>query len=270
MGVVPRRTLVTGAVLLAVLVAASALMRIVATSDGDAAAAISTAGAVAFAAFAGVTAFAMALRLQRGEPLRVQVLAIGLGMAALIAGDVAYWFIESVLGMEPYPSVADAFYLASFPLLGGGLILALRAFSRGARPTIPVAAAGAASAAATVVVWFTVLQPLIADPGVGGLEKALGAMYPLGDVWLLLFPSLALAIALGRFAGGRLAVPWMVVAAGALAMAGVDTAYTWMDYAGSYSSGSLVDAGWWIAYAAIGLGLATLAEVQGIGGRGRS
>jgi len=115
-----------------------------------------------------------------------------------------------------------------------------------------------------------VLAPLLSDAEATTLEKALGAFYPLGDLWLLLFPALALAFVLLRFAGGRLATPWVIVAVGALVMAATDTAYTWMDYAGTYVSGSLVDVGWWVAYAAIGLGLVTLGEVQGVrGGRSR-
>lgn len=269
MGVLPRRAAVTAAVLLASIVVAAAAMRAV-SANADMAAALSTAGAVAFAVFAVAAAWSLASRLQRGEPLQVQVAAIGAGMAALVAGDFVYWAHESLLRVEPYPSSADLLYIASFPLLGGGLLLALRAFTRGQRQTVPLAVSAAVSLAGTVAVWLTVLGPLMGDTEASVLEKALGAFYPLGDLWLLLFPALALALALVRFAGGRLATPWAIVSFGALAMAATDTAYTWLDYAGTYVSGSLVDVGWWVAYAAIGLGLVTLAEVQGVrGGRSR-
>lgn len=58
------------------------------------------------------------------------------------------------------------------------------------------------------------------------------------------------------------------MAVGAVLMAATDTAYTWMDYAGTYVSGSFIDAGWWLAYAAIGVGMIALADAQGLrGGR---
>lgn len=269
MGVLPRRTAATGTTLF-VIIAAAAVVMGASSSNEDVAAAISTIGAVGFAAFAVVAALAIAKRLMPSEPLRKQVLAIGLGMAALVAGDVVYWLIESVMGLEPYPSVADVFYLLSFPLLGGGLVLALRAFSRGLRPVAPIAASAAVSALVTAVLWVPVFRPLASDSNVSMLEKALGMAYPLGDLWLLLFPALALALALGRFGGGRLALPWVVIAAGSFVMVATDTVYTLLDYSGSYVSGSLVDAGWWLAYAAMGLGLVALAEVQGITGRERS
>jgi hypothetical protein len=189
-------------------------------------------------------------------------------MAALVAGDLLYWLYESVLGLPPYLSVADAFYVASFPFLGGGLLLALRAFTRGNKQPFALAMSAGGALAATFAIWGTVLGPVLADQDVTLLEKVLGALYPIGDLWLLLVPALALAISLGRFAGGRLAVPWSIVAVGAIAMAATDTAYTWMDYAGTYTSGSFIDAGWWLAYAAIGLGMVALADAQGLrGGR---
>ncbi len=269
MGVLPRRAASIGAVLLGAILVAAVAMRALQASEGVSAA-VSTIGAVAFAVFAAAAAFTVAMRLQPGEPLQVQVTAIGIGMAVLVAGDLTYWLYESVLGLQPYPSVADVFYIASFPLLGGGIALALRAFTRGQKHVAPLAVSALVAAAATAFVWVTVLAPLFADEEVSALEKTLGAFYPLGDLWLLLFPALALAAALVRFAGGRLATPWAIVSFGALAMAVTDTAYTWLDYAGTYVSGSLVDVGWWVAYAAIGLGLVTLGEVQGvIGGRRR-
>ncbi|MBC7265750.1 MAG: hypothetical protein H5T75_02070 [Coriobacteriia bacterium] len=262
-----RRTVVTSLVLALVAAVAFFAMRL-ACGNEDAAGAISTAGAVAFALFATGSAFDVARRLKPGEPLRAQVVLIGLGMAALVMGDFLYWLLESVLGLSPYPSVADVFYVASFPLLGGGLMLALRAFSRGNKQPMPLAAAVAASLLATFAVWGTVLAPVFGDSEISILEKVLDALYPVGDLWLLLLPALALAIALGRFAGGRLAVPWVIVAVGAVLMAATDTAYTWMDYAGTYVSGSFIDVGWWLAYAAIGLGMIALADAQGLrGGR---
>lgn len=269
MGALPRRVAGAAAVLAVLIFVGAAVMGAVSASE-NAALAVSTVGATAFAVFAAAAAFRVAVHLEPGEPLQIRVTAIGVGMAALVAGDLTYWLYESVLGLQPYPSVADVFYLASFPLLGGGIALALRAFTRGQKQVVPLAASALACAVATAAVWSSVLAPVLADEEVSTLEKVLGAFYPLGDLWLLLFPALALALALLRFAGGRLATPWAIIAFGALAMAVTDTVYIWLDYAGTYVGGSLVDVGWWVAYAAIGLGLEALAEVQGLrGGRSR-
>jgi hypothetical protein len=49
------------------------------------------------------------------------------GVAALMLGDTTYDVLTGLLGQDnPFPSAADAMYLAMYPLLAGGLLVLVR------------------------------------------------------------------------------------------------------------------------------------------------
>ena len=69
------------------------------------------------------TAFALlAARRARTRATRRALVAISLALAAFCAGDVAWFFLDVVLGVSLYPSVADVGYLAFYPFLLIGLL----------------------------------------------------------------------------------------------------------------------------------------------------
>src|SRR5213083_189407 len=52
---------------------------------------------------------------------RLPWLLVAAGTATFIAGDAVYDLLTGVLGYDnPFPSVGDAFYLATYPLFAGG------------------------------------------------------------------------------------------------------------------------------------------------------
>ena len=69
--------------------------------------------------------------LVRGPRRRVWV-ALAVGQMLYLAGDVLWVIYEQVLHIAPYPSLADAFYLARYVLLTIGLMWLIR--GRHARP----------------------------------------------------------------------------------------------------------------------------------------
>jgi len=187
-----------------------------------------------------------ALRFDRSEGFRRQWLLIGLGMSAIFAGDAIYAYLEVVARIEvPFPSVADPFYLVSFLLLGGGLLLTLLSFRHSLSIKMPLALSFATCALATAALWTSIFWPILTDAEAGNLEKLLSTGYPIGDVWLLGFPALALALALSRLGGGRLAWPWWALVVSFVGIAASDTMFALMGNAGTYVSGSPIDAGWW-------------------------
>lgn len=224
---------------------------------------IASAASLLTAAGGSAIALWAAMRFGRNPNLMRQWLLIGLGMLALLAGDAVFAYIE-VIGQQevPFPSIADVFYVASFPLLGAGLLLALLSFRRSLKLRRPLLLAGVTISLATVALWASVFSPVLADTESDTFTKLLGLFYPVGDFWLLLFPTLALAIALSRLGGGRLARPWWAVVLGLALISASDTFFALMESAGTYSSGSPVDLGWWLGYAAIALGASLAVDVQ--------
>ncbi|MDP2401782.1 MAG: hypothetical protein Q8M66_07370, partial [Actinomycetota bacterium] len=143
-------------------------------------------------ALACLTALWAALRFERSGPLRREWLLVGLGMSALFIGDATYAYLEVVAQREvPFPSVADPFYMLSFLLLGGGLLAALISFRGSLDLKMPLGVSFVVCALATAALWTSVFWPILGDTDAGRVEKLLAVGYPVGDLWLLAFPALA-------------------------------------------------------------------------------
>jgi signal transduction histidine kinase len=110
-------------------------------------------------------------------------LLIAAGFFSFWIGDIL-WGVYVVEGRDPFPSPADAFYLAGYPVIAAGLAIAwLRR-----RATVDRRAAldaGLVAVSGALVFWVYVIQPAIDDPSVSPWEKLVTIAYPVGD-WLLL------------------------------------------------------------------------------------
>lgn len=137
---------------------------------------------VAVGAVCAARAARAAARIAGPQRRAWQLLALGL--AAWVLGDVAWTVLERGLGVEPFPSVADVAYVASYPLLAVGLVRAFPA-PRGRRPTW-LLDAFLVTSGALLVLWVLVLEPTLAGWHDDPLGTAVGATYPAGDALLLL------------------------------------------------------------------------------------
>ena len=172
---------------------------------------------------------------------RAAWIAIGVGAFFNGLGDLYWTLILQHLEQIPYPSVADAFWLAVYPPMGLGLWLLLRreggTVDRGGSVWLDglvAALAGTALAAATLLA-----APLEAAIQGNFLVFATNLSYPLADLLLL---GMVLVLC------GRTA--WHPgIVSGLLASALVvrtlsDFLYLDEVTRGTYVNGSLVDAGW--------------------------
>lgn len=91
---------------------------------------------------------------------------------------------------DPFPSLADAGYLALSPLLALGLMF-LTSESRHLAHSRPALDGIAFVLAGTALIWLVVLHPTYAQSDATGIEKAFSAAYPIGD----LVVAYALAVA---------------------------------------------------------------------------
>lgn len=103
----------------------------------------------------------------------------------LVAGDVIWAYYESVLGVSsPFPSVADGFYLAAYPLLAVGLLSAagLRTLRRNLPGPVDVAII---LLAAGLLMWVLFMEPYFVAPGLSLSERAISLSCPLADLLLV-------------------------------------------------------------------------------------
>ena len=180
------------------------------------------------------------------------------GLSVFLVGDLFFYFYKLVRHVDrPFPSVADAFYLASYPLLAGGLLLIHRSRTPGGDRTSLIDASIIATASG-VLAWVYLMAPSLAG-GMPLLDRLISGGYPLMDVMLL---AVAARLAFGP---GARRPAYHLVGVGLVCLLGADLAYAVIQLTGSFDLGSPFDAGWMGFYvfcgaAALHPSMRTLAE----------
>jgi diguanylate cyclase (GGDEF)-like protein len=177
-------------------------------------------------------------RVLRRREDRAAWLLIGAGLLVWTGADFLWTVWLGNLANPPYPSIADALYLASYPTMYAGLALLMRAHFRHA---------GAGLWLDGIVVGLA-LAAIGADrvfPTVLGASKGSTAavtvnlLYPLGDFLLLVF--IALGFALSGWRPGR---QWLLLALGIALTAIADMIYVYQVARGTYVEGGILDTLW--------------------------
>lgn len=105
------------------------------------------------------------------------------GLSGWVAGDLL-WQLESWGGPPPFPAPSDAVYLASYGLLGAGVLAMVRSRRTGGDRAAFLDAAILTTGVAVLTAVF-VIAPVGRDETMSTLAKVIGSAYPVGDVFLL-------------------------------------------------------------------------------------
>ena len=158
-------------------------------------------------------------------------------------GDTLWFYFENFRSSPPFPSLADAGYLAFYPLLMIGLL------------RFPVAARGKVDRAkfwldsstvllsALMVVWFFVLGPTARQSGVSFFSKAISLAYPVGD--LVLVFGIAGIIIRGPAESCRRVLALLGIGMGLFVIADIGFGYQSLN--SGYSGGDWPDSLWMVA-----------------------
>ncbi|MCO8275003.1 EAL domain-containing protein [Actinoplanes sp. TRM 88003] len=168
-------------------------------------------------------------------------------LVSFTLGDTAYNVLTDFMHIaNPFPSLADLFYLLVYPMLAGALLIFIRSRS-GAGNRAALLDALVPTAGLGLLSWVFLISPYVRDTDLGFVEKAVSSGYPLGDV-------LALAM-LARLltAGGRKPVALHVLVAGVGSLLITDVLYGLRQLDGTWQVGGPVDAGWVLFYTATAL-----------------
>jgi diguanylate cyclase (GGDEF)-like protein len=143
-------------------------------------------------------------RAARLRHARAVPVLLGVGLLCWAAGDI----VLTVQSDPPSPSLADAFYVAFYPVTYTGLMLLLRSnvkrFSLASWLDGGVAGFGAAALCATFA-----FKDVLHHAGGSASGVALNLAYPVGDVLLL-----GLVVGGAAIVSGRGKLPWLLLAAG--------------------------------------------------------
>jgi hypothetical protein len=162
------------------------------------------------------------------------------GQLLFVVGDVVYAVIDAVLHQKPFPSIADGFYLAGYPILAAGLLILIRGRISG-RDRAGLIDAAIIATGLGLLSWTFLMKPVAADPSLSLTERLISLAYPLGDVLLLV-----MAARLATSPGAR-TTAYRLLGVALLLLLGADIGYAVLNLVSSYEGG-LIDAGWLLSY----------------------
>jgi hypothetical protein len=210
------------------------------------------------AALAATVSCALAARRHESQP-RLFWSLLAAASAAWAAGELIWAYYDLVLGDGPVVSWADVGYLAAIPLAAAAL-LAHPDWQRGAaHKTRSVLDGLAIGAALFFLLWILELGSLWRSTDLTTLARVVALAYPLGDV-VIVFLIVLLMRGLTR--GVRLDL-WCLLF-GLLAITLSDVGYAYLAEVARYSTGNVIDIGWFAGYVGIALG-ALAAKVRPAG-----
>jgi diguanylate cyclase (GGDEF)-like protein/PAS domain S-box-containing protein len=151
-----------------------------------------------------------------------------------VLGIVVYVYYEVTLGGAPFPSLADAFLIASYPCAAAALLLfQRRRLARDRASTIdPIIVAVGAG----MLAWVFLIHPALQDRELSLTQQLVTATYPLMDVLLLAVVVRMLLVS------GRRPFAYYPLVAGLLCTLAFDVAYTVTTLANAYAVGNPIDA----------------------------
>ena len=179
--------------------------------------------------------------------LRQSWVLLGASCAAWGLGQIVWTIYETGLGREvPFPSLADAGYLAAVPLAASGLLL-MPAGSHSLAGWLRIILDGVMVALALFCTsWILVLGPLFAAGGDGPLATVLGLAYPVGDV--VTITMLIFALLRAHHNGEASRHPLLLLGLGLGGIAVADSGFVYLTSQTSYASGSFIDIGWFLGF----------------------
>jgi diguanylate cyclase (GGDEF)-like protein/PAS domain S-box-containing protein len=190
------------------------------------------------------SAAAIVVGVVRNRPARLMAwLLVIAGVTTFALGDITYDVLTKFLHQSnPFPSLADLFYLATYILLSAGMLTMVRARRRRDGETGALLDALVITSGLGVVSWIYLIEPYVHAANMTLLPKLTSMAYPLGDIVLL-----CVLVRL-VFAGGSRNASMYLLATGVAGVLGADCVYGWIQLHGSWRVGGPTDAGWVLFY----------------------
>jgi GAF domain-containing protein len=199
--------------------------------------------------FAGFCAMMVARKADLLKRARWGWTFIGLAMLSTFLADVLWFYFEIISQQEPFPSLADPFYLAYYGLAFIGLILFPASASNREWRLKLVLDVAIVTVAAWLPIWYFLVAPTMADVESDLLTRLLAAAYPVADLVLL---AGVFSLAFRRMERGQLVSLGLLFAAFSVTFVG-DLIYGYAGLAGVYAAGQWVDITWIMGYFLVGL-----------------
>jgi diguanylate cyclase (GGDEF)-like protein len=187
---------------------------------------------------------------------------VGLAFAFRAVADGIWWWLEAVQGEQPFPSLADLFYVLFVPtLLAALLTFPVRRRTRGEQQRLWLDIA-IVLVGAFMVVWYLVLGPT-AQMADASLATLLSITYPIGDL-VLMFGLAALFV---RGVGSLVRGPLYLLMLGVCSFVAADLGFAAASLGDGYATGSWPDFAFLGASALVALAAAAQLRSRSAGAR---
>jgi diguanylate cyclase (GGDEF)-like protein len=187
------------------------------------------------------------LRAARVREGRLAWLLVGCSPLLYVGGNAVYYSWIVHLENPPYPSWADASWLAVYPVLSVGLLLMLRSSLDGRRrPGLWLDGLTSGFGAAALL-GAAVLRPVLSTPDGSVALIVTNLAYPVFDLVLL-----SVVVLVFNLHGWRPGALWWWLGWTVLGLLVSDSVYLLQLARGSYVNGGLLDIGWSAAFVALG------------------
>jgi diguanylate cyclase (GGDEF)-like protein len=167
------------------------------------------------------------------------------GQGFWVVADSLYSYLQDVRHVEPFPSVADGFYLVGYPLLAVSLGLLVRGRNGSRRDPGPMLDSATVTAGLCLLSWMVIARPTIDSLHHEVGAAAVAAAYPAMDILLV-----GALVRLVSTPGGR-SVAFRYLLGALMLLIAADTLSAAFDLYSSYEFAG-VDYLWLFSYAAWG------------------
>ncbi|MER7754512.1 EAL domain-containing protein [Kitasatospora sp. NPDC097643] len=193
----------------------------------------------------GVAAIVVGVRLNRPAHALFWYL-LALANLSFTAGEVVQAIQLQILHLNnPFPSVADGFYLAEFVLYAAGVLGFIR-WRTARQDRAGLLDALILTMGLALLAWIYLILPYARNPDLTWFQKAVSIAYPLGDVVVL---ALLLRLLTPRGGNSR---SLQLLTVGTVGILVSDTLYGLIQLHGNWHIGTPVELGWAAFYTAWG------------------
>jgi hypothetical protein len=204
----------------------------------------------------GYYAFRNASVFGSGNPIRPAWILLGSGLSTSFMGQAVlgrYQMLGS--GATPFPSVADVFFLLSYPLFAAALVGFLRGYASAGYLMQGRGLLWALSLGVLVLcglAGYPVLEPIFTAQA-PIIEKTLNIAYPTLD-FVVLAPTVMLLVVALSLRGGRVWTIWLFLAAAFIFMFAGDALFAYSEW-GKKHLDPLVHATYLLSYGLLAIGV---------------
>jgi diguanylate cyclase (GGDEF)-like protein len=201
-------------------------------------------GDVIYVAIAGASSVGLFVGARRVER-RLPWYFLSASVFLLFVAEVL-WVVLDQMGLEPWPSVADVFYLLAYPVQAVTFFLLVRDRAPG-RDMAGLMDAAVITVVMALLSWVFLMEPYVADSSLTFVELVTSVAYPFVDILML-----AVLARLMTLRGPRSPAFNMLVIGLVTTLIG-DIAYGYVNLTSGYTDRGWMDATWLIMYVVWGV-----------------